>query len=91
MVHFGVASGQIDPLETRVLTTKGSLFLTRPTLANHVSDPVELGIRARDLFSWIGAGKLELRVEREFPLSEVADAHRAIEARATSGKLLLHI
>jgi NADPH2:quinone reductase len=91
MVHFGVASGQIDPLDTRTLTTKGSLFLTRPTLANHISDPAELKWRTDDLFRWIGEGKLKLRIDREYPLAEAAQAHRDIEARKTTGKLLLRI
>ncbi len=91
MVHYGVASGQIDPLETRMLTTKGSLFLTRPTLANHISDPAELAWRAGDLFRWLADGSLHLRIDREYPLAEAAEAHRAIEARETSGKVLLKI
>jgi NADPH2:quinone reductase len=91
MVHFGVASGQIDPLETRTLTTKGSLFLTRPTLNNHISDPVELAQRSSDLFRWITEGRLKLRIDREYPLSEAAQSHRDLEARATTGKLLLTV
>jgi NADPH2:quinone reductase len=91
MVHYGVSSGQIDPLETRNLTTKGSLFLTRPTLANHISDPAELAWRTSDLFGWIRDGKIQLRIDREYPLAEAASAHREIEARATSGKVLLKI
>ena len=91
MVHFGVASGQIDPLETRNLTTKGSLFLTRPTLNNHISDPQELSWRASDLFQWIADGKLKLRVDREYPLADAAQSNRDLEARATTGKLLLTV
>jgi NADPH2:quinone reductase len=91
MVHYGVSSGQIEPLETRNLTTKGSLFLTRPTLANHVSDPAELAWRTSDLFRWLREGKIHLRIDREYPLSDAASAHRALEARQTAGKVLLKI
>ena len=89
MVHFGVASGPIEPFDTRTLTAKGSIFLARPTLASHVSDPKELAWRADDLYRWIGEGKLTLRIDREYPLSEAAQAHRDVEARKTTGKLLL--
>lgn len=91
MVHFGVASGPIEPLDTRVLTTKGSLFLTRPTLASHISKPDELAWRSSDIFRWIGEGKLQLRIDREYPLAEATQAHHDMEARKTTGKLLLKI
>ena len=91
MVHYGVASGPIDPLDTRVLTAKGSLFLTRPTLNSHVSDPQELAWRSADLFRWIAEGKIQLRIDREYPLAETAQSHRDMEARKTTGKLLLRI
>ena len=91
MVHFGVASGPIDPFDTRTLTAKGSVFLARPTLASHVSDPKELAWRAGDLFRWIAEGKVTLRIDREYPLAETAQAHRDMEARQTTGKLLLRI
>jgi NADPH2:quinone reductase len=91
MVHFGVASGPIDPFDTRTLTAKGSVFLARPTLASHVSDPKELAWRAGDLFRWIREGKLTLRIDREYPLADAAHAHRDMEARKTTGKLLLRV
>ncbi len=91
MVHFGVASGPIDPFDTRTLTASGSVFLARPTLASHVADPKELAWRAADLFRWIGEGKLTLRIDREYPLAEAAQSHRDMEARKTTGKLLLRI
>jgi NADPH:quinone reductase len=91
MVHYGVASGPIDPLDTRTLTAKGSLFLTRPTLASHVADPQELAWRAGDIFRWIGEGKLQLRIDREYLLAEAAQAHRDMEDRKTTGKLLLRV
>lgn len=91
MAHFGVASGPIEPFDTRTLTAKGSIFLARPTLASHVSDPKELAWRAGDLFRWIGEGKVTLRIDREYPLAEAAQAHRDMEARKTTGKLLLRV
>jgi NADPH2:quinone reductase len=91
MVHFGVSSGQIEPFDTRGLTMKGSLFLTRPTLNTHISDPKELAWRSGDVFRWIEEGRLRLRIDREYPLTDAAQAHRDLEARATSGKVLLRL
>ncbi len=89
MVHYGVSSGPIEPFDTRTLTAKGSLFLARPTLNSHIAKPEELAWRAGDLFRWIGEGKLELRIDREYLLADAAQAHRDMEARKTTGKLLL--
>lgn len=89
MVHYGVASGPIDPFDTRTLTARGSVFLARPTLNSHISDPAELAWRSGDLFRWIAHGRLALRIDREYPLAETAAAHRDMEARQTTGKLLL--
>jgi len=91
MVHFGVSSGQIEPFDTRGLTTRGSLFLARPTLNTHISDPKELAWRSSDVFRWIGESKLKLRIDRDYPLAEAAQAHRDLEGRQTSGKVLLQI
>jgi NADPH:quinone reductase len=91
MVHFGVSSGQIEPLNTRALTERGSLYLTRPTLLTHVSSPEEIAWRAGDIFRWIDEGKLRLRLEREYPLAEAAQAHRDLESRATAGKIILRV
>jgi NADPH2:quinone reductase len=88
MVHFGQSSGPVPPLDTRILAAKGSLYLARPSLANHIS-PEELKWRANDLFGWIREGKLQLRIDREYPLEEAARAHRELEGRETSGKILL--
>lgn len=90
MVHYGVSSGPIEPFDTRTLTAKGSIFLARPTLNTHVSQPKELAWRAGDVFRWIQEGKLELRIDREYPLADAAQAHRDMEARKTTGKLLLY-
>lgn len=91
MVHFGVSSGQIEPFDTRGLTTRGSLFLARPTLNSHISDPKELEWRSADVFRWIAEGKLRLRIDHEYPLAEAAQAHRDVEARKTTGKVLLRV
>jgi len=91
MVHFGVSSGQIEPFDTRGLTMKGSLFLARPTLNTHISDPNELAWRSGDVFRWIQEGRLKLRIDREYPLADAAQAHRDLEARATTGKVLLSL
>jgi NADPH:quinone reductase len=91
MVHFGVSSGQIEPFDTRGLTSRGSLFLTRPTLNTHISDPKELAWRSSDVFRWISEGKLKLRIDREYPLADVAQAHRDLEGRRTSGKVILSL
>jgi NADPH2:quinone reductase len=91
MVHFGVSSGQIEPFDTRGLTSRGSLFLARPGLTSYISDPKELAWRSSDLFRWIAEGKLKWRIDREYPLAEAAQAHRDLEARKSTGKLLLSI
>jgi NADPH:quinone reductase len=91
MVHYGVSSGPIELVDTRTLTAKGSIFLARPTLNSHIAKPEELAWRAGDLFRWISEGKLELRVDREYSLADAAEAHRDMEARKTTGKLLLRV
>ena len=89
MVHFGQSSGTVPPFDTRVLSAKGSLYLARPTLASHIVKPGELAWRAGDLFRWIAEGRIKLRIDHEYPLAEAAQAHRDLESRRTSGKLLL--
>lgn len=91
MVLFGQSSGPVAPLDPQVLNQKGSLFLTRPTLAHHVTTRDELLWRAGELFTWIGAGELKVRVGAEFPLADAAAAHRALEGRQTTGKVLLRM
>lgn len=86
---FGQSSGAVPPLDPSVLNQKGSLFLTRPTLAHYVATPRELRARAADVLGWVRDGTLRLRVDREVPLARVAEAHAALEARATTGKVLL--
>ncbi|HEU4829332.1 MAG TPA: quinone oxidoreductase [Gemmatimonadales bacterium] len=91
MVLFGQSSGPVEPIDPQLLARKGSLFLTRPTLAYYTATPEELRSRADDLFAWIAAGQLAVRVGAEFPLERAADAHRALEGRQTTGKVLLRV
>lgn len=89
MALFGQSSGPVAPLDPGVLNQKGSLFLTRPTLGHYVATRDELAWRAGDILGWIRDGSLTLRVDREVPLVHVAEAHRALEGRRTTGKVLL--
>jgi len=89
MVTFGNASGPVPDFAPLILSQKGSLFLTRPSLANYSSTPEELAWRAGDLLNWISQGKLKLHIYKVYPLSEAAQAHRDLEGRQSSGKLLL--
>ena len=89
LVLFGQSSGPVPPFDPQILNRKGSLFLTRPSLGAYVATREELIARASDVLGWIGTRSLKLRVDRSFPLSQAADAHRALEARETMGKVLL--
>ncbi len=89
MVLFGQSSGAVPPFDPQILNAKGSLFLTRPTLAHYTADGDELHRRAGDLFAWMKAGELQVRVDRTFRLSEAPDAHRYLESRQSKGKVLL--
>ncbi len=89
MVLFGGSSGAVPPFDPIVLTLKGSLFLTRPTLGNYIATREELLARAGAIFSMIAAGKLNLRIEHTYPLADAQRAHRDLEGRKTTGKLLL--
>lgn len=89
MVLFGQASGPVPPLDPQALAGKGSLFLTRPTSGHYVATREELLQRTGDLFRWIQSGALKLRIEHRFPLAQAAEAHRALEGRQTTGKVLL--
>ena len=89
MVLFGQSSGPVPPFDPGKLAVKGSLFLTRPSLAHYTLDRKELLHRANDLFGWMESGKLKLRIEKTFPLAEAADAHRRLEGRKTTGKVIL--
>jgi NADPH2:quinone reductase len=86
---FGQSSGPVPPFDLASLAAKGSLFVTRPSLLDYMSDREELLQRANDLFNWIDSGELKLRIDKTFPLAEVAEAHRQLEGRKTTGKVLL--
>jgi len=89
MVLFGQSSGPVTTFEPAKLAGKGSLFLTRPSLAHYTLDRNELLQRANELFDWTASGKLKLHFEKTFPLADAAAAHRELEARKTTGKLIL--
>ncbi|MFP5333341.1 MAG: quinone oxidoreductase family protein [Acidimicrobiia bacterium] len=89
MVQFGNASGAVKPVEPLRLSRGGSLFLTRPTLGDYIATREELLERTGDLFGWIEAGTLEVRISARYPMERTADAHRALESRQTTGKVLL--
>jgi NADPH2:quinone reductase len=89
MVLYGASSGPVPPLDPQVLNTKGSLYLTRPYLGHYIADRAELLGRANAVFNWIATGELKVRIDKTFPLSEVAEAHRYLEGRQSKGKILL--
>jgi len=91
MVTFGNASGPVPAIEPLILSQRGSLFLTRPTLFHYVATREDLEWRAGDLFRWIAEGKLTLRIEHVYKLGEAAHAHRDLEGRNTTGKLVLMV
>ena len=89
MVSFGQSSGAIEPFSPGVLAQKGSLFLTRPTLFNYIAERRELEQSATALFDMVRSGKVRIDIGQRFPLSEAAEAHRALEARETTGSTVL--
>jgi NADPH2:quinone reductase len=89
MVLFGQSGGKVPALDPAILNTKGSLFLTRPSLAHYAATREELLWRAGDVLQWVASGKLKLAIDRIYPLAQAAQAHRDLESRATAGKLLL--
>lgn len=89
MVLWGQASGAVDPIDPQILNQKGSLYLTRPSLGAYMADRVELLQRAGELFAWVAAGELDVRIDRTFALRDAAAAHSYIEGRQTVGKVLL--
>ena len=90
MVLFGQSSGPVPPVDPQVLSQKGSVFLTRPTLVHYTVTRQDLLERAGEVLGWVGEGKLNVRVGARFALADAADAHRALEGRKTTGKVLLH-
>jgi NADPH2:quinone reductase len=89
MVLYGQSSGPVEPFDPQLLNQKGSLFLTRPTLAHYTRTRAELLQRTEELLGWVAAGSLAVRIGREFPLAAAAEAHTELEARRTTGKVLL--
>lgn len=91
MVLFGASSGAVPPVDPQTLNSKGSLYLTRPTLANYVSTREELLRRAGDIFGWAKKGELKVRAEHDYPLADAARAQADLEGRKTTGKVLLTV
>jgi NADPH2:quinone reductase len=91
MVTFGQSSGPIEPFSPNVLQQKGSLFLTRPTLFHYIATRPELEQSADDLFEMVRSGKVKIEAKQNFPLKDAAEAHRALEARKTSGSTILTV
>jgi NADPH2:quinone reductase len=91
MVSFGNASGPVDPISPLILSQKGSLFLTRPTLFHYIATRPELEDAANDLFDVVRSGKVKIEVKQRFALKDAAEAHRALEARKTTGSTILTI
>jgi NADPH:quinone reductase len=89
LVLFGQSSGPVPPFDPGKLAAKGSLFLTRPSLAHYTLNRDELLQRSADLFNWTASGKLKLRIEKTFSLADAAEAHRELEGRKTTGKVIL--
>jgi NADPH2:quinone reductase len=90
MVLYGQSSGPVEAFDPQLLNRKGSLFLTRPNLAHYVGSRAELLERAGEVLGMVGEGSLSVRIGREFPLAEAAEAHRELEGRRTTGKVLLN-
>jgi NADPH2:quinone reductase len=89
MASFGQSSGGVGEIDPLILSQKGSLFLTRPSLGNYISDPAEMKWRSSDLFQWIEQGRLKVRIYKIYNLADADMAHRDLESRKTNGKLLL--
>jgi len=89
MVLFGQSSGAVPPIDPGILAAKGSLYLTRPSLGHYSATREELLSRANDVIGWVSKGELKLRIEKTFALSDAAEAHRELESRRTTGKLLI--
>jgi NADPH2:quinone reductase len=89
MVLFGGSSGAVPPFDLIQLSTRGSLFVTRPTLKDYVATRADLESRAGDVFDWLAAGKLKVRAKHVYPLADAAQAQTDIASRSTTGKLLL--
>jgi len=91
LVSFGQSSGAVAPLDPGILSARGSLYLTRPTLFTYTAKPEDLQDTARELFEVVGAGHVKIEVNQHFPLRDAAEAHRALEARRTTGSSVLTV
>lgn len=89
LANFGNASGKVEPLDLGVLAAKGSLYVTRPTLFTHISTRETTQTMADDLFAMVSSGKIEIRIDQRFALEDIAEAHRSLEARKTTGCTVL--
>jgi NADPH2:quinone reductase len=89
MVLFGASSGPVPPFDLSILNPKGSLYVTRPSLGHYIATTEELQRRAEDVLGWIAEGRLKVNIGLELPLAQAAEAHRALEGRRTTGKVLL--
>ena len=89
LVLFGQSSGPVEPVDPGILNLKGSLFLTRPTMAHYTPTREALLQRAGDVLGWIGSGELDVRIGDRFALADAADAHRALQGRKTTGKVVI--
>ncbi len=91
MVSFGQSSGPVEPIAPVLLSQKGALYLTRPTLFTYIASRAELEDAAAELFAMVAAKKLKVEINQRFPLRDAADAHRALESRATTGSTVLTV
>jgi NADPH2:quinone reductase len=91
MVTFGNASGPVEAISPLRLTTEGSLYLTRPSMADYIATEAELRSRVGEVFSLVASGELKVRIGARFPLSEASRAHEMLEGRETTGKILLDV
>jgi NADPH2:quinone reductase len=91
MVSFGQSSGPVEPFSPNLLAQKGSLFLTRPTLFSYIDSRAELEASAAELFAVVGSGQVRIEVKQRFALEQAAEAHRALEARKTTGSTILTV
>jgi NADPH2:quinone reductase len=89
LVLYGQSSGPVPPFDPQLLNRKGSLYLTRPTISHYTATRDELQSRANEVLGWVSDGSLRVRIDRELPLEQAADAHRALEGRLTKGKVVL--
>jgi NADPH2:quinone reductase len=89
LVLFGQSSGSVPPFNPSILASKGSLFLTRPSLTHYTATREELVLRCTELFEWVSTGVLRINIDRTFPLAQAAEAHLRLESRAAMGKILL--